>query len=279
MNGRGGLAEQLYGALLRLYPGAFRDRFAFEMVQLFGDQLRDARATRSPFGVGAVWFRGIVDLFVTAASERVSGDRGPGRSLGESPSSLARVLGLVGIAGGVFLLAAFVVGIPPNFNVIRLVAFNLGATTVAVGVHGRQAPAGRWISLATVGPAILANAWYLVMVLLAADRPVFPEPDPEFRLIFSYAAVTLWLADAAFGLVALRLGAVSRLAASSLAIGSLLALLGVDRLGLVAGPYAAFIQPLALFGIGLVGFGWILLGLDVAFARRPVAADRSVDGS
>jgi len=277
-DGRGELAERIFRALIGLYPPTFRDRFGFEMVQLFGDQLRDARASEAPLAAAATWFRSLGDLVSTAVSERIRGETGPGRSLGAAPSGLSRVLGLVGIFGGVFLLAAFVVGIPSDFSVIRLVAFNVGAMTVAVGVHRRQASAGRWLSLVTAAAVIVANTWYLVMVLLAVDRPVFPEPDPEFRLILFYAAAALWLADAALGLLALRLRVVSRWAAAPLAIGSLLALLGVDRLGLVTGPYAALIQPLALAGIGLVGVGWILLGLDIALTRRSVAAGRPVNG-
>ena len=80
----------------------------------------------------------------------------------------------------------------------------------------------------------------------------------------------MWLADAAFGLVALRVGAVSRPGALALAIGSLLALIGVDGLGFGAGPLAPIIEPLTILGVALVGIGWILLGIHVATRRlRP----------
>jgi hypothetical protein len=268
MDRRAGLSERFYGSLLRLYPAAFRDRYAFEMVQLFGDQLRDARGQGAPFGVGAVWFRGLGDLVVTAVTERASGDRGPGRSLGEPPSGWTRLLGLVGIIGGAFLLAVFVVDIAPELNFVRLVVFNLGAITVALAVHRRQSKAGRRLSLVGTTPVILANAWYLVMLVLSIGRPEYPEPDAEFRPIFFYAAIALWLADAFFGLVAARLGAASRWAALALALGSLLALIGVGGLGFVDGPFADLVRPLSLLGLALVGLGWVLLGIDVATQPR-----------
>jgi hypothetical protein len=107
-----------------------------------------------------------------------------------------------------------------------------------------------------------------MMVILAIGRPRFPEPDPEFRPIFFYAAIVLWLTDAAFGFVAARLGAVSRWAALALGFGSLLALLGVGGLGFTTGPFATIIVPLSLVGIGLVGIGWVLLGIDIATRRN-----------
>ena len=168
------------------------------------------------------------------------------------------------------LLAVWV----PNFpwsvdllNPLRLVLFNVGAIAIVVAVHRRQAAISRRLSLAGALPAILANTWYLVMVILSIGRPQFPEPDAGFRPIFFYAALALWTAEAVFGFAALRMGVVSRPAALALLIGSVLALAGVGGLGLTTGPPGAIIQPLAIFGIALVGLGWILLGVDVATRR------------
>jgi hypothetical protein len=62
--------------------------------------------------------------------------------------------------------------------------------------------------------------------------------------------------------------------ALTLAVGSLLAFLGMDRLELVSGELAWLIAPAALLGVALNGIGWILLGIDVAFRRRAPAPDR-----
>jgi hypothetical protein len=261
--------ERIYRWLLRCYPSPFRTRFADEMVQLFGDQLRDTRTGGETAGVARTWLRTLWDLAVTAPSEHASG-RSVAHSLSTPPSIATRALGVLGILGGAMLLAAWIPDLPWSheaFN-LRLVLFNLGAIAIAIAVHRRQSGVSRRLSLATAVPAILANAWYLVMVLLSIGRPVFPEADPGFRSIFFYAAIILWLSDAGFGLGALRIGGVSRWASLTLTIGSLLALFGIDRLGFTTGPLAWLIQPLALLGVFLVGVGWIWLGFDVATHRR-----------
>lgn len=262
--------ERVYRRLLRLYPAAFRTRYSDEMVQLFSDQLRDARTGGAAGGAARTWLRTLGDLAVTAASEHARRDRTVAHSLAAAPSIASRALGLVGILGGAVLLAAFLPFIPWGsdlFN-LRLVLFNAGAIAIVFAVHRRQAVIWRRLSLAAAVPAILANAWYLVMVILFIGRPQFPEPDPEFRPIFFYAALAMWLTDAGFGFVALRLGAVSRWAALALAVGSVLAFTGIDRLELVAGDFGWIVRPLALAGIALNGIGWILLGLNVATRRR-----------
>ena len=184
-----------------------------------------------------------------------------------------RAMGILGIAGGAAILLAWVPGIPwgPDGFMLRLVVFNLGAIAIAVAVHRRQSSVHHRLSLAATVPVVIANGWYLAMVLVSIDRPVFPEPDPDFRLVFFYAAIVLWLTDAFFGIVAVRIGAVSRWAALILTVGSLAACTGIDRLGLVDGPLAPFFVPFALTGIALVGLGWVLLGFDVATRRQPIA--------
>ncbi len=106
---------------------------------------------------------------------------------------------------------------------------------------------------------ILANAWYLAMVVLSNGRPQPPVGDPEFRLVGFVAGVAMWWADAAFGLVSLRLEVADRLrlvargGALALAIGSVLAFAGMDRLGLVRGDLAWLFTPAAMLGIALNG--------------------------
>jgi hypothetical protein len=86
--------------------------------------------------------------------------------------------------------------------------------------------------------------------------------------MYFFAAPAMWLTDAAFGLVTLRLGVVARWGAFALAIGSVLAILGMDHLGLTSATNPTIFRTFALAGIALNGLGWILLGLDVATRRR-----------
>ena len=261
---------RIYRRLLALYPAEFRARYADEMVQLFGDQLRDARLGDARGGTVRTWLRALGDLAVTAASERARRHRTVAHSLAGPPSATSRMLGLVGILGGLVLVAAFLPNLPWTRELfqLRLVLFNAGASAIVLAVHRRQASASPRASLAAAVPAILANTWYLAMVILSIGRPQPPEGDPEFRLVMFFAGVALWWADATFGLVTWRIGVVVRWGALAIAIGSILAFTGMDRLELVRGELAWIFIPASLAGIALNGLGWILLGIDVAFRRR-----------
>jgi hypothetical protein len=269
--------ERVYRGLLHLYPPGFRARFGDEMVQLFGDQLRRARATGPPAAVAGTWLRAITDLAVTATSERIRRDRTVGHSLTVSPSNSSRLLGLIGIVGGfVLLLPAFLpVLIPfdlsPDLFNLRLAMFNIGAIAIVAAVHRRQGSAAPAVAMLTAVLAVLANAWYLALTVLAVSQPGQLGPG-DFGQMYFFAGAAMWLTDAAFGLVTLRLSVLARWGALALAIGSVLAFTGMDQLGLTSGDNPTIFGPLSLVGIVLNGLGWILLGLDVATRRRAVEA-------
>ena len=191
-------------------------------------------------------------------------------SLVPAQSLSNRALGGAGILGGVVLLAAFVVAIPGDVNTLRLILFNVGAIAVVTGVHRRNGATGSHTAVVVASAAVLANAWYLVMVVLSVGRPMPPAPDPDFRLVMFYAGLAMWLADAAFGFVSLRLGLVTRWGALAPGVGSLLAILGMSHLELTSPANPTVFGPLSLIGIVLNGLGWVLLGLDIALrGRRP----------
>ena len=179
-----------------------------------------------------------------------------------------RLLGLAGILGGAVLLAAFVIEIPPGMNDARLVVFSLGAIAVVVGLNRREVTTSRTpLHVASIA-AVVANAWHLSMVVLSIGRESLFAGD--FGLVSFYAALAMWLADAAFGVVALRSGVASRWGPLALAIGSVLAIAGMDRLGLTSAANPTILGALALIGVALNGLGSILLGLDLASGGRLV---------
>ena len=261
---------RLYRVLLRVYPSEFRARYGDEMVQLLGDQLRDAGASGGSGELVATWIRTFVDLVTSAASEHLQRDRTMAYSLGEPPSMATKALATLGVIGGFVLVLAFVPNVQLIWDlvIVRLVLFNAGAIAIGLAIHQRQAPRGPRLSLAATAPMVAANAWYLVMLILSVGRPVYPEPDPQFRQIMFYAAIAMWLSDAAFGLVALRLGVAPRWASLALLVGSLGAFAGVGGLGLIDGPFAAIVYPYSQIGIALNGLAWIGLGLSLFRPQR-----------
>lgn len=192
-----------------------------------------------------------------------------------SPPASSRLLGLLGILGGAVLLAAFLPFIPwtADFINLRLALFNIGAMAIVVAVHRRQAPVAPRLALLAAVPAFLANAWYLAMIVGVVARPGEPGVGDFGPVVFT-AGAAMWLADAAFGLVILRLGVVTRWGGLALTVGSVLAFSGMGNLELVTGPYADLFVPLALIGVGLNGLGWILLGIDVATHGRGSRTER-----
>ena len=170
------------------------------------------------------------------------------------------------------LVAAFLPNVSWGWelNNLRLVLFNAGAIAIAIAVHRRQVAVSRRLTLTVASAVVLANAWYMAMVVMSIGRPQFPAPDPEFRLVMVWAGVAMWWADAAFGLVTWRLGAVMRWGALMLAVGSAIAFTGMGHLEMVRGDLAWLFGPASQVGIALNGLGWILLGVDVAFRRRRV---------
>ena len=139
----------------------------------------------------------------------------------------ARALGVLGILGGLGLLAAFVVDIPPAVNSIRIVLFYVGPIAIVVAVTPWQARVSHRLALDGAVPLVVASAWALgwFVLGLARERPF----AGDFGLAGFYAGLALWLADAWFGLVALRIGVMWRPASFVLAVGSLPEATGEDQ--------------------------------------------------
>ena len=247
---------RLYRSLLRIYPSDYRVSFAAEMVQLFGDQLRDD-------GALAAWACALVDLPSTAVSERLRRNRKVAHSLTLGPTRAVRSLGALGILGGAVLILAFVVPLRGEALTVRLILFNLGALAVIWAVHGRHAYIGRKLSWSAALPALAANAIYLglITVTVAGGRGL-----NDVGPLFTWAATAMWLANAWFAVVAVRLRVVTLIGAVALLCGSF-AWTGLDALGLTR---SGFWQIVPQIGILLSGLGWVVLGLDVALRRRPV---------
>ena len=185
----------------------------------------------------------------------------------ETPSAAVRLAGLAGVLGGSVLLLAFVVEIPPGLNNVRLTMFFVGAMAVAAAAYPALARTGLGVARVAVGLVLVANAWGHTMGAISAafSLPVGPG---TFGVVYFWAGVAWWVADALFGFVALRLGGWARLGALALGIGSILAITGMDRLELTTRDNPTLFGPLSLAGIALNGIGWIVLGLWLVSRRE-----------
>jgi hypothetical protein len=185
-------------------------------------------------------------------------------------SAAILLAGFAGVVGGAVLLAAFVVDIPPGLNDFRLALFFIGAMAVAAAAYAQLSETGRGVARVAVGLVLVANAWGLAMGATSAALWI-PVGPGTFGLVYFWAGLAWWLADALFGFVAMRLGGWARLGALALGVGSLLAITGMDRLELTSSANPTIFGPLSLTGIALNGAGWIVLGLWIMTRPRPAA--------
>ena len=249
--------QRIYRSLLRLYPADYRQTYGDQMVQLFGDQLREDG--------GRAWLTAPVDVISTAASEHLRRNRPMAHSLTLAPTPVARLLGMLGVLGGAVLLAAFVIEIAPEVNWLRLALFNVGAIAVAIGAHRVQASASPLLTLSATILVVVTNSLYLLTVLAAEQVEI-----PRLGLIYVVIGGAMWLSDLWFGLVTFRLRVLSRWAALALIVGSGFAFIGMGAFGLTVP--GTPLNAVIMTGLATHGLGWILLGLDVALRRQPAVA-------
>lgn len=248
--------QSVYRSLLRLFPAGYRATYGDSMVQLFSDQVRDEGAMRA-------WLRTAQDLPTSVAAERARNDTVPGQSLGGWPSSTGKLLGLLGIAGGFALLAAFVFQISPDVNTVRIFLMLTGGLALVIGTHRRQRAFAPTVSTVTAALAIAAIVGMIVMetLLLLREPPLF---GGTFGWVFFWATIAWAVIGVVFWLAALRIGAVNHFGSGLIAVGTLLSILGIDRLGLAHDPLWG---NLALLGLALSALGGILVGADLVTRR------------
>jgi len=264
--------ERLYRGLLRLYPADYRAHYSDQMVQLFTDQRREVGTTRA-------WLRAPADVISTALGEHLRRNRTVAHSMTLAPTPAGRLLGLLGILGGGFLLMGYInlEAWTPELVTLRLVLFNLGAIAIAIGVHLRQADAGRLLSLSGAIPVVLSNVTYVAFLLLMFAEPwqLGGERTHPANL-WEMSAVAMWLSNAWFGLVTLRLGVMNGWSAFTLMIGSIAAFAGMGYFGLAANGTLGETVKMTL--MALHGLAWVLLGLELAFRRRPAPTASASEG-
>lgn len=278
---RPSLSERVYVGLLRAYPRKFRARYGEEMVLLFADQLRDARAGRGTGGGPAVtWFRTLIDLATSAAGEHLRKDRTMAQSLATfEPTRTMRLLGIAGLAGGLLLLWAYVgdIGEEPA-NTIRLSVFYLGGAAIALALYPRLAATRPRLAFAVTAAVVFTAAWNVLWIVLSAR---VPSPFGGTFGMIGFASVHLgWFSAAAFGAAVLwtrtvwaGMGrwqlVVTRIAGLALLVGSVATNAGDDRLGLMdSEPYGVIWGVIALTGLFLNGAGWVLLGAVLVLGNR-----------
>jgi hypothetical protein len=273
-------SERLYASLLRLYPAPFRARYRDEMVVLFGDQLRDARSRDGSGGLATTWIRTLLDLASSAVGEHLRKDGTVAQSLATfEPTRWMRLLGMFGVVGAALLLWAFISFNPfadQRVNSIRLAVFALAGAAIALAFYRRQAHLAPTLALLTTAAVVIAGVWSATWNLLSND--VESRFMGTFGLIGLFANIALWVTPAVWAIGMLHTGAgwqgmsrqrrmLTKLGLASL-IGSIVAWLGDDRLGMVDSLWGEMWQAIAIAGLILNGVGWLILGAVLVVPSR-----------
>lgn len=70
-------SKRIYARLFRVLPLEFLTRFGADIIDLFRDQLRAARAEGGVSAIAVVWFRAVSGLLSAAAIEHLEAARNP----------------------------------------------------------------------------------------------------------------------------------------------------------------------------------------------------------
>src|SRR4029077_6182036 len=88
------------------------------------------------------------------------------------------------------------------------------------------------------------------------------------------AGMAMWLTNAAFGAATAWYRMAARPSALVLAVGSLMALTGIDRLQLTSEAAPTIFGPISQVGIALTGAAWMLLGAELVTRSRASTSPR-----
>jgi hypothetical protein len=197
------------------------------------------------------------------------------------PTRTMRLLGIVGVVGGVLLLWAYISWAPfavGSNNTVRLVLFALAGASVGLAFHRRQSAVAPRLALVATSAVVVAGLWYAASNILALNAP--RSWVGVGGVLYSLSSLSIWLSAALYGMISLRTGAAwrgmtrsfaatARIAVLFLVVGGPLAALGDDRWGLTRHEaYGGLITQATLLGVFLTGAGWALLGVVLVVGGR-----------
>ena len=144
--------QRVYRTLLLAYPRAFRQVYGADMVQVFGDRLRDGRSRSGRRASIRVWLHTLLDLFATAPIERM-----------EKKMSREATFGMVfalllAVAGASYVLGREEHWVPVSFALVA-------ASAIALGVSGaiRRRNTG---DVTPANPSGIRHWWVVLAVVM-----------------------------------------------------------------------------------------------------------------
>jgi hypothetical protein len=270
MQGKHRMSEQLYGALLYLYPKTFRAAYRHQMRLTFRDACRVAYHRNGVGGLLALWLLTLLDLFKSALEERAR--------QGESTMSKARLITLAGpltiLVGSMWVVASvgeivlltglgsadtfwdFFYLIPIFLSLVPMLFALIGIRLrfhQAAGIPGRLG-----LVLSVAGCASL------FVFILATPLLGVVAPEVKQGRVMAVYLLSIMIGYMLFGIDALRYRLLPRWNLLPLLPISILVFgFALEWFGMSMSPYAgAFLQ------LAITGACWVLLGIVLMDPRR-----------
>jgi len=241
--------KRLYRALVPLYPRSFRQEYGAEMIEVFAEAERRARADGGR-SVIALWLRTVIDLGISVPAEYALEVTHMTRSL------LVRIFGITSIVGGALYLTVSIVH--PSGLIRAIVPGSIALlVTGVVGLNmllaGHQGWLGRIaLAFAVTGLALgfvgMFGSW--VGVLNSPAATVISTGE-HLGLVFIGAGLTAW------GVVTIRTGVLGQMSFAPLLVG-MLSLVGITFVA----PSTFTVIENSVFPL-IYSVGWMLLGLGL----------------
>lgn len=240
--------------LIRLYPASWRARYGDEFEAILEER------PLGPFDVADI-ILGALDAQLRLRGRGADTQKGMGFSMSLRLGGAAAILGALLFPAGL-VLASLDQGRDLFPGAALMVAGSGGLLLALIGLssfQARQHPRLIWAAFALPALGTVMSSIGLIAMAAFGDGPFVAGLSPW--AIWALGVIATVIGSALFALATYRTGALPRLAAGSLAIGSgiLVLMILVGASGLVAG--VDRFAPVLMLG-GLVAFtiGWIALG-------------------
>jgi hypothetical protein len=210
------LSEQVYRALIFLYPADYRREYGALMVQVFRDVCRDTYRQDGLLGAALWWLRTLLDLTLTVVEQRRK------MQLGMSKSNFMHLAGLFLVIGGAFGAVSAFSQLQPGDHytyygvyqvLLWLIApsfFFIGLGTIGLGMRFAEplGKVGQWtayvMGVASLGMTFgmvaswlnedMWNVWYVLGLVHVAALTLFALLHLFNRALPIFRALPLQLA-------------------------------------------------------------------------------------
>lgn len=244
--------------LLRLYPSAWRTRYADEFLAVLEER------PLSPFDAFDI-ILGALDARLRPRSLAI--DLAPRRT---HPMN-ARLAGFAAIVGGVLIIvslpAAWLLGDILAVQAVIFLTIEVALLVALIGlsaVQGRRRPVLTWSAVAVPITAVVVSLVGMAGIVLRGDAPLVAGVSSWY--LWSFGLLGLIIGSVLFAAATAIVGVFSRPAAFTLLAGS--ALLVVSFVPAVVGLFDSEpVLVVAVIGLLLSGGGWIWLGYAAATRR------------